>query len=141
LHADEESLRIAAIDKLPDGDALRKIAGLSATAEGAVASPATLERAARARMAQLIDEGSIDFADFCDQARNHPAMFAVAALCKDAGRLTQALVSIGDPAQLAQLVVEGPSSRLRQLAAERVHDPQQLRQLLARVRNKDKNVY
>jgi len=141
LHADEESLRIAAIDKLPDGDALRKIAGLSATAESAVVSPATLERAARARMAQLIDEGSIDFAEFCDQARNHPAMFAVAALCKDAGRLTQALASIGDPAQLAQLVVEGPSSRLRQLAAERVHDPQQLRQLLQRVRNKDKSVY
>jgi Domain of Unknown Function (DUF349) len=142
LHADDESLRIAAIDKLPDGDALRRLAGLFATAEGsAIASPATLERAARARVAQLIDEGSIDFAALCDQARNHPTMFAVAALCKDAGRLPQALSLIDDPAQLSQLVVEGPASRLRQLAAERVHDPAQLRQLLQQVRNKDKSVY
>src|SRR5258708_24505713 len=83
LHADDESLQIAAIDKLADGDALRKSAGLSAPAEGTViASPTTLERAARARMAQLIDAGSIDFDAFCAQARNQPAMFAVAALCK-----------------------------------------------------------
>jgi Domain of Unknown Function (DUF349) len=141
LHAEEENLRISAVDKLPDGDALRKLAGLSATAESTAAYPANLERAARARMAHLIDEGSIDFADFCDQARNRPTMFAVAVLCKDAGRVTQALASIRDPEQLAQLVVESPSSRLRQLAAERVHDPAQLRQLLQQVRNKDKSVY
>src|SRR5882757_1839522 len=142
LHAEEESLRIAAIDKLPDGDALRRLAGLSATAEStAIAVPANLARAARARIAQLIDAGSIDFADFSDQELNRPTVFAVAALCKDAGRLTQALASIHDPEQLAQLVVEGPSSRLRQLAAERVHDPAQLRQLLQQVRNKDKSVY
>ena len=47
LHAGDESLRIAAIDKLPDGDDLRKLAGLSATAESTVASPATLQRAAQ----------------------------------------------------------------------------------------------
>src|ERR1700689_3582360 len=113
----DESLRIAAVEKLPDGDDLRQLAGLSATAESTVASPATLQRAARTRMAQLIDEGSIDFTAFCDQARNGPAMFAVAALCKDAGRLPQALALIRDPEQLAQLVVDGPSSPLRQLAA------------------------
>lgn len=142
LPADDESLRIAAIDKLPDGDVLRKLAGLSGAAAGTpIASSTTLERAARARMAQLIDEGSIDFAAFCDQARNQPTMFAVAALCKDAGRLPQALALIEDPAQLSQLVVEGPASRLRQLAAERVHDPAQLRQLLQQVRNKDKSAY
>ena len=142
LHAGDESLRIAAIDKLPDGDALRKLAGLAATADSAaLAAPAALERAARIRMAGLIDEGSIDFSAFCDQARNSPAMFAVAALCIDAARLPQALALIGDPAQLAQLVVESPSSRLRQLAAERVHDLKQLRQLLQQVRNKDKSVY
>ena len=142
LHADDESLRIAAIDRLPDGDALRRLAGLSATAEGAaIASTATLERAARTRLAQLIDEGSIDFAAFCDHVRDRATIFAVAALCKDTGRLPQALALIDDPAQLAQLAIESPSSRLRQLAAEQVHDPAQLRQLLQLVRNKDKSVY
>jgi hypothetical protein len=143
LHAEEENLRVAAIDKLPDGDALRRLAGLAASTEGAsIASSAAAERAARMRVAQLLDEGAIDFTVFWDGAGNRPVMFSVAALCKDASRLLpQALASIRDPAQVAQLVVESPSSRLRQLAAELVQDPAQLRQLLQQVRNKDKSVY
>jgi len=140
---DEEGLRVAAIHKLPDGDALRKLAGLSGSPDSAAiaAASSVLERAAQARLAELIDEGSIDFAGFCDRVGNRPMMFSVAALCKDTGRLAQALASIDDPMQVAQLVVDGPSSRLRQLAAEAVEDPLQLRQLLKQVRSKDKNVY
>src|SRR6202040_4424103 len=78
---------------------------------------------------------------YCDSARNQPEMFSVAALCKDPGRLPQALASIQDTAQIAKLVVESPASRLRQLAAESIRDPVQLRQLLPQVRNKDKSVY
>src|SRR5882724_4796247 len=66
--------------------------------------------AAQARVVQFIDEGAIDFSAFCDQARGRPLLFAVAAQCRDASRLPQALASIHDPAQLARLVVEGPSS-------------------------------
>jgi len=142
LHAEEAHLRIAAIYKLPDGDVLRMLAGLSATSE--VASTTTLasiEQAAQTRMAQLIDDGSIDFTVLRDQAQDRPAMFAVAALCKDAGLLPQALALIREPTQLAQLVVDGPSTRLRQMAAELVHDSVQLRRLLPQVRSKDKNVY
>jgi hypothetical protein len=142
LHAAEEDLRVAAVDKLPDGDALRRLAGVTASTEGtSIAMSAAVERAARVRMAQLIDERAIDFSAFCDGAGNRPVMFFVAALCKDASCLPQALASIRDPAQVAQLVVESPSSRLRQLAAELVQDPAQLRQLLQQVRNKDKSVY
>ncbi|MDP9008582.1 MAG: DUF349 domain-containing protein [Pseudomonadota bacterium] len=142
LHGEEENLRVAAIDKLPDGEALRGLAGFSGSTVGtSITSSPGVERAARTRMAQLIDEGAIDFTAYCDRARNQPEMFAVAALCKDAGRLPQALASIQDPGQIAHLVVESPSSRLRQLAAESVRDPAQLRQLLAQVRNKDKSVY
>ena len=42
---------------------------------------------------------------------------------------------------LAPLVVDGSTSRLRQLAAEAVQDPAQLRELLKQVRTKDKNVF
>jgi Domain of Unknown Function (DUF349) len=142
LGTDEQALRVAAIHKLPDGDALRRLAGLSGLADsGSVAFPAVLEQAAQARLAQLIDEGSIDFAGFCDQAGNRSVMFSVAALCKDSSRLPEALASIDDPIQVAQLVVASPSSRLRQLAAQAVEDPEQLRRLLRQVRGKDKNVY
>jgi hypothetical protein len=142
LGTDEEGLRVAAIHRLPDGDDLRRLAGLSASADSAsVAFPAALKQAAQARLAGLIDEGSVDFAKFCDQAENRSVMFSVAALCKDSGRLPEALARIDDPIQVTRLVVENSSSRLRQLAAQAVEDPVQLRQLLKQVRGKDKNVY
>jgi hypothetical protein len=142
LGTDDEALRVAAIHKLPDGDALRRLAGLSGLADGASAAvPAALQQTAQTRLAELIDEGSIDFPAFCRQAENRPEVFSVAALCKDTDRLAQALASIDDPIHVAQLVVESPSSRLRQLAAQRVEDPARLRQLLKQVGSKDKNVY
>jgi len=143
LGSGDEGLRVAAIHKLPDGDALRRLAGLSSLAEGSSSaiSPA-VGRAAQARVAELIDAGSIDFAEFCAQAATRPpVLFSVAGLCKDTDRLSQALACIDDPKQIAQLAVDSPSSRLRQLAAEAVEDPAQLRELLKRVRSKDKGVY
>jgi len=59
----------------------------------------------------------------------------------DQERAAQALAAIDDPAQIARLVVESPSSRLRQLAAQTIEDPAQLRLLLKQVRAKDKSVY
>jgi hypothetical protein len=140
--ADGEGLRAAAVLKLPDGADLRKLAGLSVAADPAAApAPAALERTAQTRVAQLIDAGAIDFQEFCAQHASLPAMLCVAALCQDSARLPQALESIHDPALLARLAAESPSSRVRQLAAEAVEDPAQLKQLLRQVRNKDKNVY
>jgi len=137
----EEGLRIAAIHKLPDGDVLRSLAGVSGPPGGASSALPAIARAAQARMAELIDAGSIDFPEFCVRVPSRSAMFSVAALCRDSSRLPQALASISDPVQVAQLVVEGSSSRLRQLAAELIEEPEQLRQLLKQVRGKDKNVY
>jgi hypothetical protein len=142
LGGDEEGLRVAAVVRLPDGDALRTIAGFSAKTDGAgTAYPPAVQRAAQSRIAQLIDAGTVDFSAFCDRAENRSAMFAVAALCKDTGRLPRALAAIDDPAQIAELVRGSPSSRLRQLAAERVEDPAEIRQLLKQIRDKDKGVY
>ncbi|MGA2191192.1 MAG: DUF349 domain-containing protein [Steroidobacteraceae bacterium] len=139
LSPDEEGLRVAAIHRLPDGQALRTLAGLAGGASDD--RPAAVEQAAQTRVARLIDEGSIDFTALCAQAAGRSAMCCVAALCKDANRLAQALGSIDDPIQLAQLAVHSPSSRLRQVAAQCIEDPAQLRQLLKQVRNKDKAVY
>ena len=136
---EQDAPRIEAVGRLPDGVELRGIAGL-ADRTGAVA-PIALQRAAQSRLAHLVDEGSIDFAEFCQHAKNQSALFAVAALCEDAGRLPQALALIHDPSQIAQLVTDSPSGRLRQLAAHAVHDPLLLKALLKQVRGKDKSVY
>jgi Domain of Unknown Function (DUF349) len=134
--------RIAAIQQISDGHEIRTLAGLYAADDPASSAfPADLARAAQARLAELIDEGSIDFAALCDHAENRAALFSVLALCKDTRRLPQALAAIDDAAQIMHLVLESPSSRVRQLAAETIEDPVVLRQLLKQVREKDKNVY
>ncbi len=142
LSADEEGLRVAAIRLLRDGDALRTLAGLGEAPEGAaVRTPQAVRLTAHERLAQLIDDGSIDFAAFCTGRAQRPETLSVAALCHDPCRLPQALARIDDPGVLARLACEGPSSRVRQAAAAAIEDPAQLRDLLQRVRGKDKAAY
>ncbi len=100
-----------------------------------------LQRAARKRLAELIDAGAVDFAELLADVSNRSVVFAVAAQCKDSRRLPQALAAISDPEEVARLVVDGASSRLRQLAAETIQDSEQIRELLVRVRGKDNTVY
>ena len=142
LGSHEEALRVAAIRKLPDGEALRGLAGLITPAKGVVgAVPAVLEQAARVRLAELIETGSVDFTKLCASCGHNTALLAVAAQSTNPDRLGQVLASIQDPVHISRLVLEGPSSRIRQFAAECVQDPAQLRQLLKQVRDKDKSVY
>ena len=142
LGGDEESLRIAAIRLLPDGNAWRALAGLAEPPDSAaVRTSQKVRLAAHERLAQLIDDGSIDFTTFCAGRAQQPETLAVAALCHDPDRLRQTLARIDDLAALARLACEGPSSRVRQAAANAIEDPAQLRDLLQRLRGKDKAAY
>ena len=114
---DEHAQAAAAAGKLEDGEILRKLAGLSETGSGV---PPAIERAAQERAAQLIDAGTLDFAQLCTPAANISALLSVAALCQDAARLAQAFALIDDPQRLARLVLEGSSTRIRQLAAQKL---------------------
>ncbi|HXA35743.1 MAG TPA: DUF349 domain-containing protein [Steroidobacteraceae bacterium] len=134
----EEALREAAVRTLQDGEVLRKLAGLSEGTSAAV--PSNIERIAQERVAQLIDAGAIEFADL-PATRNSSAVLAVAGFCSNPDYLTRALASIDDPNRVATLVIEGSSSRLRQLAAQSIEDPAELARLLKQARGKDKNVY
>src|ERR1700722_17539626 len=93
----------AAVRKLPDGEVLRDLAGLSAGA-----SPATprLERTAQERVAQLIDADAIDFDGLCAAPLNVSALLSVAGLSTNPDRLPRALTLIEDPHRVARLGVE-----------------------------------
>ncbi len=133
-----DAVRAAAVKRLPDGEPLRKLAGLN---EGASTHPpSNLERIAQERVARLIDAGAVDFAALRASSKNIDAVLSVAAICGNPAHLPEAFASVEDP-QVARLVVEGSSSRLRQLAAQRVEDPAELKHLLKLVRDKDKSVY
>jgi hypothetical protein len=138
LEGGEETLRAAAIGKLMDGESLRTTAGLCAGTVSGVS--ASLERAAQERLAQLIDEGAVEFEALRATPVNVSALLAVAGYTSDPERLPRTLASI-DEAERRALVLGGPSSRIRQLAAQSVSDPIELRQLLKQLHGKDKNVY
>jgi hypothetical protein len=135
--ADDLPARVAAVATLPDGDELRSLAGLIGAAP---LEPSALVQAAQARVAQLIDAGTIEFAALCSATGNTDALLSVAGVCSNPARLSE-LLDTSDAPQIARLATEASSSRVRQLAAQRVVDPAELRQLLKHVRGKDKNVY
>ena len=142
LGSDDAILRVGAVRLLPDGDALRALAGLANPTEGSVARiPSPVRHAAQERLAQLIDEGSLDFATFCRGREARAETMSVASLCKDPARSASCWPASTTPPTLATLAVEGPSSRVRQAAAAKIDDPAQLHDLLPRVRGKDKAVY
>jgi hypothetical protein len=142
LGGDDTSLRVGAIRLLHDGDALRMLAGLADPSPGvATSTPTAIRHAAQERLAQLIDDGTVDFDALCNGKDRLSESIAVAAMCKDPDRVRQLLARIDDPAALARLAIDGPSSRVRQSAAAAIVDPAQLHELLPRVRGKDKSVY
>jgi hypothetical protein len=66
-----------------------------------------------------------------------PALLAA----QEEGALQTAIAS-GDGATVAKLVIEGASTKIRQMAAEAIDDPAQIRQLIRDARGgKDKSVY
>jgi hypothetical protein len=142
LGPEDLGVRIAAIRQLPDGEALRRLAGTGAAHDRSpsAAVPA-VTRAARERIARLVDAGAVDFEALRAEVTERTVLLGIAALCQDAGLLPKVLAAIDDPTELVQLALEGPGSRVRQLAAEAIHDPMQLRELLRQVRHKDKTVY
>lgn len=102
--------------------------------------------AAVRRLAQLVDAGQVDFAGDLQGAAGaatdaRPTLLAVAALCKDGAHLDRLVAAIVDPQELATLAVEGTATRIRQQAAQRIDDPEEIDRLLRQVRDRDKSVY
>lgn len=92
-------------------------------------------------LARLVDADSVDFAALCAPGANVQALLAVAGQARDPAHLGRALALIEEPGRMAALALEGASSRIRQLAAQGISDPEELRRLLKQARGKDKNVY
>ena len=138
LSDEEEALRASAIRKLAGDASLLQLAALTSEASPL---PASLLHVAQEHVAQLIDGGALDFDALKRAGAPAPALLSVAGLCHDAAHVENILTSLNSEDQIAHLAVEGSSSRIRQLAAQRVENPDQLRQILKLVRDKDKNVY
>lgn len=126
-------MRMAAIDRLPYGEVLARLAF-----EGAASR---IQRTARRRIARLIDAEQLAFERFRADVSDVFAVLAVVGLSAQAELLEQFLDSLEDQRLLCRLAVEGEPVALRQMAAERVHDPDALHRLLKDAKGRDKTVF
>ncbi len=64
-----------------------------------------------------------------------------AAKAREEEAAVSSAIAAGDAAAVGKWVIEGSTTRIRQIAAQAVTDPDQLRDLIRATRGKDKNVY
>lgn len=134
---DDEQIRIAAIQKITDQDVLLNLAGIT---EASTLS-ASVQKATKQRIANLIDAGTIDGQQLSQKINDKIALFALLGLTNNNDLFAQAFNSINDQTELAKFAVEGSTSKLRQAAAEKITDKQLLQQLLKDTKAKDKTVF
>ena len=130
---DPESLRIAAVAHLVDSPVLTALAVANDSLK--------LQQAAKIRIASLIDDSSIVVDEFSRRDMDSLVQLSIVGFCEKPDVLTQVLSTHTDEAFLYQIAIEGVPARLRELAAAKIEDANQLKQLLKDTRGKDKLVY
>jgi DNA repair protein SbcC/Rad50 len=132
-----DAVRAAAIERLPYGECLRKLAGLDR-----LSTPSSeLTAYAQQRLATLLDAQSISWRELRSDSENAEALLQITERCSDPACLEQAVASIADPQQIVRLVLEGGTLPLRQAAARRIDDHEDVHRLLKQLQGKDKSVY
>ncbi|MFT6437579.1 MAG: hypothetical protein ACJAVI_005655 [Candidatus Azotimanducaceae bacterium] len=130
---ESDVLRLAAIARLEYGSALIKLAY-----DGGLAS---VEKKARQRLADLIDQGTITLDQLSVDGVDSMAQFAVVGFCQQDDLFEQLLNSSSDEDFFYRIALEGVSIKLRQLAAEKIEDEELLQNLLKKTKGKDKQVH
>ena len=128
-----ESLRIAAVAYLSESPVLNALAVTNEAPK--------LQQAAKLRMASLIDDGSITFDEFIQRDIDGLTQLSIVGFCESTDILTQLLNTHTDADFLYQVAIVGSPARVRELAAAKIEDANQLKQLLKDTRGKDKLVY
>jgi exonuclease SbcC len=128
-----ESLRIAAVAYLTDSKELTSLAVTDKAPK--------LQQTAKLRMASLIDDGSIKLDELTERDIDGLTQLSIVGFCASADILTQLLNTHSDAEFLYQVAIEGVPARVRELAAAKIEDANQLKQLLKDTRGKDKLVY
>ena len=130
----EHEMRVAAIGKLPYGDALKELAFDTRQA-------AKIQVAARRRLAALIDCGDLDVSHLDNDIDDKAALLDVLSFCDRQQLQEQVLESVDDQQLLYQVALQGASAKLRRQAAARLTDREQIDALLKHSKGKDKAIY
>lgn len=136
IQSDDEQLRLVAIQKLKDIDSLVKFAGF-----GTASVATSVQKAAKQRLAQLVDEDSVSLENLQTLITDKQALMTFIGSTKKTEWIDDLLNHVTDQASLASMAMEAATSRLRQRAAERVTDKTLLLQIQKESKTKDKMVF
>jgi DNA repair protein SbcC/Rad50 len=134
---EDEQVRIAATQKITDQATLLK---LSAIGDAPTVS-ASVQKAARQRLASLIDSGAVNGQQLSQNINDKAGLFALFGLVSDNQLFENLFNSISDENDLAKYALEGSTSKLRQRAAEKITNKDLLQQLLKDSKTRDKTVF
>jgi exonuclease SbcC len=132
---DDDNVRVAAIQKITDQKTLLSLAGITETS----GLSASIQKAAKQRLAGLIESGAVDSEQLRGDISDQKTLFALLSHNKEL--FDKAFNAITDQSELASFALEGSTSKLRQSAAEKITDKNILQQLLKDTKTKDKTVF
>jgi DNA repair protein SbcC/Rad50 len=126
-------LRLAAIDLLPYGEALKNLAFSH--------NASKLQVSARRRIAALIDSKALRFDRLSNEISDKVALLAVAGLSEQVDLQEQVLDEADEQDFYCKVALEGVSVKLRQAAVQRITQREYLEKLLKQCKGKDKTIY
>lgn len=127
----DEALREAAIARLNYGSELLNLAKHC--------NRPRIQTAARKRIGQLLENKTLTLAQLAQDLPKQLELIAVVSYSTPAS--LEVLAQISSTLLLLQLACEGNTSQIRQAAAAKITERDQLEQIAKAVQNKDKNVY
>lgn len=134
---DDEQTRVAAVQKITDQTTLFSLAGINQTSTVS----AGVQKAAKQRIANLVDDGQISGQSLATATDDKMALFSLLGLIKNQDLFENAFSAITDETELAKFALEGSTSKLRQRAADKITDKNILQQLARDTKTKDKTVF
>lgn len=126
-----EALRAAAIALMPYSDTLKTLALAD--------DNAVISRAAQVRLGQLFDEGGLELSTLIQGATTTEQQLSLTQFSPQAS--LEVIGQINDSQALVELACTATVANVRQAAADKVLDHQQLQLLLKNSKGKDKAVY
>lgn len=100
-----------------------------------------LQKLARQKIAASVDDNSLPPVDLLQSVKNTDALLAISSFCTKVDLETLVLAGIEDQTLLADLCNKASSSTVRQSLANRISDPELLRDLVKSLKHKDKKAY
>ncbi|PCK08027.1 MAG: hypothetical protein COA42_11320 [Alteromonadaceae bacterium] len=133
--ADNTDVRINALQRLTWGGLITDIASEKQQV------PAVLVREARKKIAAWLDDHSLKYSDLAEALTDSQLLLSIVGYCSDEQYQGKVLASITDEKALVDVCLKAGAANVRKTIAERIQEPEHLKELAKQLKHKDKNAY